>query len=327
MRRSLAIAALLAVAAIGPVELWAFDLPKPTAQLKRFQLDSITLRDVTFLFDVEVKNPYPVPLNVSGMDMTFYVEGNQAFKLDSKGGFSVPARGTRSNSFTVNLRYEDLFTIVKDYATKDWLMTKIHGVLVIPIPKVPGVAGLPKSVSFSYDLQKRIPALKPRVSVVNFRVDPPSSEDLRHALQQSGKNVDQGKALGAFKDVLAGKKPASNAIDPSDVDVPLAVSFTIELANDSRASLEFARLGYDFSINGERLVAGDTTDIRKEGSRTFLTIRSTFSSKRLSDNVRRLFSERSGTFRVTGKTDIKFPDEIRVDPVPLAFDESGSFKM
>ncbi|HTX73410.1 MAG TPA: LEA type 2 family protein [Rectinemataceae bacterium] len=333
MRRLIWTALAVAAVALMPARLAAFDLPKtgglpkPTAELKRFQLDSLTLREVTFLFEVSVKNPYPVPLDVSGMSLVFYVEDNKALELASKGGFSVPANGTKSNSFTATLRFEDLFRIIKDYATRDWLLTKIDGTLVIPIPKVPGMSGLPPSVSFSYELKKRIPALKPTVSVVDFKVLPPTAEQVGKALAKAGKKVDQGKALGVFKDVLAGKKPSSPVIDPREIDVPLTVSFTIELANDSKASLSFARLGYVFYLNGEQLVVGDTTQIRREGSRTFLTVQNVFSSKQLSDGVRRIFTEHKGEFRVSGKTDIKLPDEIRVEPVPLGFDESGSFQL
>ncbi|MGO8693849.1 MAG: LEA type 2 family protein [Rectinemataceae bacterium] len=339
MRRFMATVILSTAAILFPLGLWAFDLPKaislpklselpkPSAELTRFQLDSLSLRDVTFLFEVTVKNPYPIPLQVSGMNLVFSVEGNKALELASEGGFSVPANGSKSNSFTAKLRFEDLFKIVKDYASKDWLSTKIDGTLVIPIPDVPGMPGLPKSVSFSYELQKRIPALKPRVAISDFEVGEPSAEQVDAALAKDGRHVDRRKALDSFRDVLAGRKTESAEIDPRDMDVPLAVSFKIELTNDSKASLSFSHLGYDFYLNGEKLVSGDTSEIRREGERTFLTVRSEFSSKRLSEGVRRIFSERKGQFRVIGSTEVKLPDEIRVEPVPLAFDESGTFGM
>ncbi|MDA8427547.1 MAG: LEA type 2 family protein [Treponema sp.] len=339
MRRFMAVLALAAAAILVPSGLWAFnfpkslslpnpsELPKPTAKLVRFQLESLTLRDVTFLFEVEVRNPYPIPLDVSGMNLVFSVEGNTALELATQGGFSVPADGSKSNSFTATLRFEDLFKIVKDYATKDWLLTKIDGTLVIPLPEVPGMSGLPKSVSFSYELQKRIPALKPEVSVVDFKVEAPSAEQVGKALAESGRSSSPAAARRAFQDVLAGRRPQRGVVDPSELDVPLTVSFTIELANDSKASLEFSKLDYDFYLNGEKLVSGDTTRIEREGSRTFLRVRNVFSSRKLSESVRRIFSDRSGLFRVVGKTLVKLPDEIRPEPVPLDFDEGGTFHL
>ncbi len=320
---------LLAAVLAGAMPAFAFSFkapssfPKPTATLTRFAVSAITLRDVTFLFELTVDNPYPVPLSFRGMDLAFSVEGTQVFKVESQGGFKVPARGAKANTFTVTLVYENIIKVVKDYVSKDLLNTVIDGTLVIPLPNLPGV---PSTISFSYSLKQQIPAIKPKVTVTDFSVLPPTQAQVRDAIVKKGLKDDPGKALGALKNVLQGKKPAAEVIDPSELDVPVSVSFTIELANDSKASLTFARLAYDFDLNGERLVSGDTTQIRREGSRTLLVVQSVFSSKQLSEGVRRIFSEHSGRFRVSGKTDIKLPDEIRVEPVPLAFDEEGSFK-
>ena len=72
--------------------LWAFNLPsppsnlpKPTAEVRRFELEAISLRDVTFIFDLAVKNPYPVNLGFDGMTLAFTVEGAKVFTL-TKGG-------------------------------------------------------------------------------------------------------------------------------------------------------------------------------------------------------------------------------------------------
>jgi hypothetical protein len=58
-----------------------------------------------------------------------------------------------------------------------------------------------------------------------------------------------------------------------------------------------------------------------------ITVTNTFSSKSLSQNVRDLLTMRRGTFTLSGTAAIKLPDEIRKDPVPLEFEESGSFAM
>jgi hypothetical protein len=77
----------LLLASLG-ASLWAFDLPnpgnlpKPTAEVKRFQLEAISLRDVTFLFELAVKNPYPIEISFKGMTLAFTVEGARV--LDRK---------------------------------------------------------------------------------------------------------------------------------------------------------------------------------------------------------------------------------------------------
>ena len=125
--------------------LWAFGLPgsvpKPTAEVRRFELEAISFRDVTFLFELAVKNPYPVNLGFDGMTLGFTVEGAKVFTAASKGGFSVPANSEKSNTFTVTLAYDAIIKLVKDYTTKDWLNTVVDGTLVIPLPKLPGLPG------------------------------------------------------------------------------------------------------------------------------------------------------------------------------------------
>ena len=134
----------------------ALDTPKPTAEIKRFQVEAISLRDVTFLFELSVKNPYPVKLSFSGMRLDFSVEGAKVFSVADKGGFAVSAKGEKSSTFTVTLTYDAIIKLVKDYSTKEWLDTVIDGVLVIPLPAMPG---LPKDIRFTYKLSKKIPAM------------------------------------------------------------------------------------------------------------------------------------------------------------------------
>lgn len=312
---------LAAIVAVAP-SLFAAGLPKPTAEIRRFEVAAISLRDITFLFEVAVKNPYPLALPFDGMGIAFSVEGTKVFTVASKGGFTVPASGTKSNTFTVALVYADVIKVVQDYATKDYLATAIDVSLSIPLPKLPG---LPKSIPFSWKLKKKIPAIKPRLAVLDFRVVPPTQEQIRAALVKAGKKVDAGKALGVLKNVLEGKKPAAGVIDPSEIDVPVSVSFTIELANEAKADLSFAKLGYNLAVNGDPLVAGESSQVILRDGRSLITVVSTFSSRSLSQNVRKLFQDRKGTFTLRGTAAIKLPDEIRKEPVPLEFEEGGGF--
>lgn len=316
------LAALAAVSACQSVLGGA--IAQPTAELKRFELESLSLRDVTFLFEVDVKNPYPVSLPCDGMTLGFSVEGAKVFTAASQGGFTVPASGRKSNAFTVTLTYADVIRAVKEYASKEYLRTAIDGTLAIPLPQLPG---LPKSWTVNWSLEKMIPAIKPRISVLNFRVVPPTQAQIRDALLKAGRSVDAGAVLGALQNILSGKKPSASVIDPAQLDLPVSISFTIELANEAKAVLSFAKLGYELSVNGDRLVSGESTDVVREAGRSLVTVVSTFSSRNLSQNIRRLFQDRKGTFALTGTAAVKLPDEIRKDHVPLAFDEGGSFSI
>ncbi len=325
MKRPWLLVALLANALpVLAFSLKAPAVPKPTATLTRFEVSAITLRDVTFLFELTVNNPYPVPISFSGMDLAFSVEGTQVFKAASQGGFKVPAKGSKANTFTVNLVYENIIKVVHDYETKDLLNTVIDGTLVIPLPKLPGV---PPTISFSYSLQQQIPAIKPKVSVLDFSVVPPTQDQVRQALAKQDSKANPGEALGALKNVLEGKKPAPDVVDPAQLDLPVSVSFTIELANEAKAELSFPKLGYELFVNGDKLVVGESTAVSSRAGRSLITVVNTFSSRSLSQNIRELFTKRSGSFVLQGSASVKLPDVVSKTPLPLTFQEGGSFSM
>ena len=279
---------------------------------------------MTFLFELAVKNPYPVNIGFDGMTLNFTVEGAKVFTVASQGGFSVPANSEKTNTFTVTLTYDSIISVIKDYTQHDWLNTVIDGTLTIPLPKLPG---LPGNITFTYSFSKKIPAIKPEVALVDFRVEPPTREQVAEAITRSGRKTDPDKAQGAFTEILAGRQPAGLIVDPADLDVPLAVSFTLEIRNEARGPLSFDKLGYNLSVNGQKLLTGESTNVVSEQGRELITVSNTFSSARLSKEVRALFSQRRGTFAVAGSASIKLPDEIRKDPVPLNFHESGEFAL
>jgi LEA14-like dessication related protein len=321
------LAAALSLAASAPLLALSIpdSIPKPTAEVTEFSLEAITLRDVTFKFVLSVKNPYPVALSFDGMTLNFTVEGAKVMSVASQGGFSVKAKGQKSNAFTVKLSYESIIKLVKNYVAKDWLNTVVDGTLVIPIPRIPGLGVLPKDLTFTYRFEKRIPAIKPRVAIVDFTVQPPTREQIAKAAAAQGKKVDADKAAAAFKDILAGRKPKEKLVDPTELDVPLTVSYTICVDNEAKGPISFGKFGYELFVNGDSLVVGESDKVRKEGSRSLITVNNAFSARKLSKNVKALFAERKGSFGVKGSAMIKLPDEIRKAPVALGVDESGGF--
>ena len=300
--------------------VWA-DFPKPAAEITSFRLEALSLRDATFSFDLSVKNPYPVDLPVSGLTLDFAVEGAQVFHAANQGKFSVPANKKKTNTFLVILPYDGIIPLVQNYLDKDWLDTVISGKLTIPLPKLPG---LPKDISFDYKLKQKIPALKPEVTLLAFAVQGPTEEQVAEATQKQALSISPKEAYGMFRDILAGKKPQS-PIRPQDVDVPFTVTYVLSIENKARAPLGFRALDYTLAVNDQPLVGGQSGDVRQEGTKTLVTVSNTFRSKELSEGVQQIFQARQGQFRVTGKAALQVPPEVRKDPVPLDFTESGSF--
>lgn len=315
---------MLAMLTVMILAAGAQSIAKPTAEITRFQIQAISLRDVTFQFELTVSNPYPLGLSFSGLTLDFSVEGSKVFSAANQGGFSVPAKGKKSSTFNVKLAYADIYKLVQNYATKEWLNTVINGTLAIPLPKIPG---LPSSVSFNYKLEKKIPAIKPTVAITGFSVTPPSAAEVSAALLKAGKKADPEKARGAIADILAGHKPKAPVIDPTELDLPLKITFTIRIRNDARGPLSFGALGYELFINNESLVVGNSSSIKQDGQQVLVTVANTFSTKRLTSGVKALFSEGTGSFRVTGSASIKLPAEVSASAIPLGFDEAGTFSI
>jgi LEA14-like dessication related protein len=304
--------------------LIAFSVPKPTATIKNFDIAEIALRDITFLFDIAIKNPYPVGLKLAGVKMKYSIEGKQFFETETSKGFTIKAKKEAVNEFTVNIKYADIIGIIKDYTQKEYLNTTVDTEIIIPLPKMPG---LPPTISFKYTLHKKIPAIKPKVSVIGFAVVQPTIDDVTNALKKSGKNADPQKTLGMISDMLSGKSH-DKVIDPASIDLKIKVSFDIELKNEAKGKLAFTKLNYDFLVDKAPLVSGETTKIAQKGDNLqVLTVVNEFSTRALAGPILSAFKKRKGAFLLKGNTFIKLPDEIKTDPVKLSFSEDGVFNM
>ena len=210
-------------------------IPKPTADFKGFDIESISLRDINFIFDVEVYNPYPVGLKLDGVEFVFFVENNQFFKTSTSKGLKISAKSRKMNQFRVNIKYEDIIKIVKAYSKKDYLNCKIDMAVLIPLPDLPG---LPENIRFDYSVKTEIPAIKPTVNVANFKIKNPSQKDIEAALAKARKKASAESVAGMLSDLFKGKNP-QQIIDPSSLDLPISVDFDILLKNETAHKLKF----------------------------------------------------------------------------------------
>ena len=297
---------------------------KPEARIKDFDIKSISLQDVTLLFDIEISNPYPVGLKLDNIDLTFFVENKQFMKTGTEKGLRIEAQGKKSSIFTVNLKYTDIMKIVKDYASKDYLDCLADVAITIPLPEIPG---LQKNISFNYKLKKKIPAIKPSIAISGFSVQMPSRDDIVRALKKSGRSLkDTAKIYKMINAILSGKDPGS-IVDLASLDLKLKVNFDIVMKNSTKATLAFQDLNYDFLVNGGKLVDGVTRDIKHNGSVSTLSVSNEFSTKALGKPILNAFRSRKGTFHLKGTAMIKLPDSVKKAPLPLKFDEEGRFNL
>jgi len=296
---------------------------RPSAEIVNFDIDSISLRDITLLFDVEIRNPYPIPLKLNEITSVFYIENKQFFKTATSSGMRIRAGGKELNRFKVTLKYADMVKIVRDYTSKESLECLVDMTIVIPLPDA--LKNIQREVTFNYKLKKEIPVIMPQISIRNFTVAKPSKKEIEEALAKARqKNLSASAVQNMFGAILDGKNPAK-VIDPSDLDLKLKVNFDILMKNRTRTNLAFKDLNYDFMVNKSRLVDGYTTDIQNRSSEYVLGVSNDFSSKALGKSILDAFSKGKGNFALKGYSMVKFPDKIKKDPVKFTFDENGSF--
>ncbi len=307
-----------------PDSISGIKVPKPTAEIVNFDIESISLTDITLQFDIEISNPYPVGLKLSRVENTFYVENKQFFKT-STDKLKIKAKGKEIAKLLVNIKYADMAKIVKDYQNKDSLECVTDMVIVIPLPK--SVRSIAKEVTFKFKLKKEVPAIKPDIHIANFNVIKPSLSDIEEAMKRARKkNVSAESVKNMFGAILDGKNPAK-VIDPSDLDLKLKVNFDVVMKNKTKAALFFNDLKYDFKVNNSNLIEGNTKDIKNRAGEYVLSISNEFSSKALGKSVLKAFNTGKGDFTLTGYSMVKFPDKIKKTPLKLNFNEKGALSV
>jgi LEA14-like dessication related protein len=302
---------------------------KPEARIEKFSVDSISFRDVTLLFDIAMNNPYPVGIDLERITFAFNIEGKKLFETTTPKGFKIRANGTETTKFTVNIEYNKIEKIVKDYMKKEYLACDVAGKLVLKIPAT-GIPGVPPSVEFPFNLKTNIPAIKPEISIKNFKVNAPSVAAITSAIKDiPKKNITPEKITGLFGKLLAGKdiKEEIKIIKPEELDIKLDVNFDIEVQNKTAAKILFNDLSYDFMMNGENMFKGNTKDSKMVGNTLILKISNQLSSKAMGQGIIKIFKDKKGSFVIKGQTLIKLPESIRTEPLKLQFDEKGNFSL
>jgi len=296
------------------------EIPLPEAKIVNFDIHSLSLRDITLLFDVEIKNPYPVKLKLSNMKSVFFIDSKQLFETKTD-KLKIKAMGKETSRILVNLKFNDIINIVKNYGDREYLECVVDVTLTLPLPK--SVHKFKKEITFNFKLKQNIPAIKPEINIARFTVIKPSKKEIEEALARAKKkNLNADTVTNMFGAILDGKNP-SQVIDPSDLDLKLKVNFDVVMKNRTKTNLIFQDLNYNFTINNSRLVEGYTKEIKNKPGEYILSIANEFSSKALGKSIINAFTKGSGDYTLTGYSMVKLPDKIRKEPVKLNFNEKG----
>ncbi len=107
-RRILTIAALLILPA-----LLAGCSVQPTAKITGVKMGAMSLQNATLIFDVDVSNPYPVPLPMTNLDYALSTSGQKFLDGQAKTLGTVPASGSKVLSVPIKISFLELFRAVQ----------------------------------------------------------------------------------------------------------------------------------------------------------------------------------------------------------------------
>jgi LEA14-like dessication related protein len=130
---ALAASFLSACASTGPL------ISSPGVSLRNVELTDIDFSGQVFLLGFDVTNPNPFPLPVKAVSYGVELDGYRFAQGQTKGGFTVPAKGDGEFAISVELNLlktaPQLLYIVRDGVMRD-IPYELTGTLGIDIPLV-----------------------------------------------------------------------------------------------------------------------------------------------------------------------------------------------
>lgn len=300
-------------------------LIRPEVKIERFDIESMSLRDIRLGVDIGLTNPYPVDVRFERISVKLLIEKNQFFNTNTRRGLKIAPGKKERVSLIVTLKFADIWKIVRQYSEKDYLESEISGEVVLGLLKtsVKGAEFL-DSLSIPFQWRVKIPAMKPEIRIVNFAVEMPARGLVADAIKK-GKGIQSVDAvMSSLSDALDGRKSSvHNASTRLEIELPVILD--IELKNNAKTRILVQDMHYDFFVNGESLIRGETGEIGTNGNTCMVKIRNTIRLRSLSESLIKALKQGKGNYALKGYSHIRFPEIIKRDPLKLALDEKGGF--
>ena len=91
------------------------DREKPSATIKGLNFGDINMDGATVVFDLEVRNPYSIPLPLTNLDYDVSTKQMQLFSGKADIQRTIPASSSEPVSLPVKIRYLDFFNALKGF--------------------------------------------------------------------------------------------------------------------------------------------------------------------------------------------------------------------
>ena len=106
---------------------------RPEIQAVHPRIDGVDFQGVNLAFDVDVDNPYPIPIRTPSFRYGIDIEGSKFFDSEAASGIDLPAKNVGTVTLPVRLSYSDLFRTYQGLADAPEASYKLNGVLIFPV--------------------------------------------------------------------------------------------------------------------------------------------------------------------------------------------------
>ena len=295
---------------------------QPSFTVKSVEISKITLETISIKILSNVKNPLPVALPGSKVQLDVFIEGTRFANFPKIDVPKIEPRSYTEIPIDVLIKYTDILEIYKKIPGKELLNVKMEGKLIIPIPEKFQFASQ-KFFEFPFLKEKQIPAILPSIAIRNFKIIKPEPEILLSKAETLVANT----AINYLDSLLSGKKGSVKSAAEaglSKVDIDVTTEFEIALTNKASGKLSFSNLKYDLMLNSENFLNGSTQSITNSGSESIVTIKTSFPLKSLSAGIASSIQKKSAPFQLKGVSGLKvagMPEGL----LNFEYDKTGSF--
>ncbi|TGM03766.1 hypothetical protein EHQ76_08970 [Leptospira barantonii] len=297
----------------------------PEISFEKVEIAEITLEDIKLIIQTEVKNPYPINLPASSLNLDVKIEGTQFSKVQLKLD-SVPGSSKKPLPIEVKLKYADLAALYKKVPGKKELLIRIEGEAALPIPEKYAVIAGTDSLKFPFQDERLIPAVLPNIEIRNFKIIKPDVAKIT----ESANSEELAKKAVSFLDALLSpknKKSPGSALNAGldALDISIDTQFELVLNNKAASDLQFQDLNFELFLENDKFLTGSPVNITNNGKESILTIRTSFPLKSVSNSIANAVTKRSSSFRLTGKAAVVCPG-VSSDPIGFGFIKEGNFR-
>ncbi|HBS03639.1 MAG TPA: hypothetical protein DEA96_01655 [Leptospiraceae bacterium] len=140
-----------------------FDPNGPQFRIAGFSIEDISLEGMTVKLDAELKNPYPVGLPASSLNLDLNINQNHLTKVNTD-PIAVKANSVAHFPIRLNLEFKKVKALFQNLSTVEQYTMGLRGSADFDVK----MASLPSKVSVPLSMEQKVPAFFPDVTIENF---------------------------------------------------------------------------------------------------------------------------------------------------------------